>query len=201
MLHGVTTILQSILWVLVHLTTLAGRFTILGQENLKLLPNGRGLIVVSNHRTLLDPLFLGASLPFFSPLRPLYFISRPSDGYKHLALGFLFGGLLFKIFGGYPVFKGEDDYRLALRNPLALLAAGRSVCIFPEGGIPDDGTLGPARRGVRYLAEYSGSVILPAALSYRKATGYTVRLGTPFFWNGETHEEIFERSKHLFHEI
>lgn len=193
-MHTVTYILQSILWPFMYLTRLLGRFHVIGVENLAKVHNGRGVILVSNHRTQLDPIFLAAAFPFFSQLRPLYYVSRPSGGYTHLRLGFLFGGFLFKIWGAYPVYRGLKDYRLSLRNPLRLLGERKTVCIFPEGGIPDTPGFGPAHSGVRYLAEYSGATILPTAITYSKEKGYVVAFGEPSHWKGETPQEIFDRT-------
>jgi len=59
-----------------------------------------------------------------------------------------------------PIRRGTFD-RAALDVFLKLLAAGRSVLIFPEGGRVAGDALGPAKPGVGYLALNSGVAVVP----------------------------------------
>lgn len=195
----ITWILQSILWIPGQIfIRYAYGYRVLGKEHLAdLKDTERGVLFVANHRSQLDAVFVTASLPFFSRLRPLFFISLEPKEYYHLPLGrYLYGGFLFKIFGAYPAYRKLGDYAKTLRHHLALLGKGRSVCIFPEGGISKDGTIQKPRAGVSFLAN-TGAWVVPVHITGMKSI--TVHIGKPFVSRGETPEEIMghvERASH-----
>jgi 1-acyl-sn-glycerol-3-phosphate acyltransferase len=98
------------------------------------------------------------------PLKPrLYFLgSREAVARRplnRLAIS-LFGGLV-------PVATAGQLNREALEVALAILNAGASLGVFPEGAELDqlpDNRLGPIKRGVAFLALHSGRRILPVGL-------------------------------------
>ncbi len=194
-MHIVAWILQSLLWVPGQVA-LRFRFgyRVVGLENLKKIVSRRnGVLFVVNHRTQLDPVFVAAILPFFSLLRPMHFMSLPPAEYAHLPFGrHIYGGFLFKIFGAYPAYRGLKDYEVALRHHIRLLKEGKSVCIFPEGGITKhpEGKPQKARPGVAYLAKRTGAVIVPVALTGIKKI--EVRIGEPFVSSGEDEHRIMD---------
>lgn len=194
-MYSIVWILQSILWIPGQIAIrLRFNYRVAGRENLKKIQDHKnGVLFVSNHRSLLDPVFVTAILPFFSPLRPMYFLSLQRHEYGHIPIGrYIFGGFLFKLFGAYPAYRGLKDYEKTLVHHIALLGDGRSVCMFPEGGITKDpeGRPQAARPGVAYLAKRTGAVVVPMAITGKETI--EVRIGEPFVSKGETPEQFME---------
>jgi len=178
-------IIQRLLWLLARIIfNFFCHLEVRGLENLSSVNTKKGLIFVANHTTECDPVLLPASLPFFSPLFPMFFVSRPPDFYDTSGwFGQVFyGGLFFKAGGGYPVYRKryKSDYALALRHHIAILNDGGTVCIFPEGRITSDGKIKKVRVGVAYLTNVTKAPIIP------------VRIDGSF---GMTFKEFFSRGR------
>ena len=163
-------------------------FTLLGRvhaENLSRFPREGGVVLVSNHLTMLDPLLLGCLLP-----RQLRFMAKEE----------LFGvpvlGLYLQMAGSFPIRRGAPD-REGLRRAEELLRAGEVIMIFPEGHRSQATGAQEARTGAVLLAAQTNSLIVPAALTGTEhlrlhqapadiARGFlsrpeiTVRIGEPF---------------------
>ena len=159
-------ILQTLIWPGTRfLLWFFGRLEVRGLENLKML-DGRGTIFAANHTSELDPILIPASLPFLSRFMPMFYTSREplfytASGWRN----FFYGGFLFEVWGSHPVFPGLRNYDLSLKNHLALLSAGKSVCIFPEGRRTRDGVLQKGKGGVAYLAHATDAPIVPVAIT------------------------------------
>ena len=125
------------------------RLKVEGQRNIP--PEG-GVILASNHCSLLDPPLVGVS-----SRRPLYFLAK-----KELfdPPGF---GTLIAALHAFPVSRGFG--RKAIEQVLNMLKAERMVLLFPEGTRQKDGTLGQARAGVGMIALKSGKPIVPVWVS------------------------------------
>jgi 1-acyl-sn-glycerol-3-phosphate acyltransferase len=131
-------------------------------------------VIVANHTSALDPLFIAAALPD----RVLFVAAR-----EFLALPVV--GWVMRAYGCIPVRRGEVDtsvVRLALRA----LAAGVKVGVFPEGRVSPQP--GPLRRGAGLLAAAAGVPIQPIAVvgsgrafplgaSFPRPARVTVRIG------------------------
>lgn len=158
-------ILQRLVWAPLRLSlSLFCSLKIEGIENVRTLRGNA--IVASNHLSELDPLLLVACLPFFSRHLPLFFVSREKTYYgnRNIWKRLLYGGTFFTMMGAYPAYSGLHNYRLALRHHLAIIADGKSVCIFPTGTRnPDHKTLA-AKGGVTHLAVETGLPILPVLI-------------------------------------
>ena len=63
--------------------------------------------------------------------------------------------------GGYPAYAEAGGYDQALRDHLAALAAGLSVCIFPVGYLHSLEQITEAQGGVSYLAKETGLPVVP----------------------------------------
>lgn len=140
-----------------------GRIEVKGIENLKNIPHG--VIVAPNHVSELDPLIVGSVIPFSSHLRPLFYTSRAKGQYPHSGWRqHFYGGLLFKLLGGYPVITGIHNYEQSLAAHIKLVDEGRAVVIFPEGTRTRDGNLREGKGGVAYLAYRTNAPIVPVAI-------------------------------------
>lgn len=142
-----------------------GDLEVKGLENLDNLPKGRGVIFASNHSSEIDPFLPPASLPFMSRFIPLYYTTKERSFYEKTGIQqFFYGGFVFRFIGGCPVYSGMKNYEKSLVNHVQLLNEGHNLFVFPEGGITEDGNLGEAHGGVAYLAEKTGSVVVPIGI-------------------------------------
>ena len=164
-----------------HLVWLPIRFIMLffynteikGLENLKKI--NTNIIFASNHISELDPLLLVSSLPFFSKFLPLYFVTLEKSFYKTKWSGwkkYLYGGIFFKIIGGYPAFKGLNNYELALSNHINLANEGRNIVIFPAGKIFKGNSPIKAKGGVAYLSYKTKLPIIPVFIDHENKISF-----------------------------
>src|SRR5438552_12078097 len=153
-------------------------FTRARVSGLEHLPASGGVLVVSNHLSLADPVVLMAVAP-----RPLMFMAKEELYRPPVAR------LILHLWGGsFPVRRGANDIR-AVRQAFALLDAGAPVVLFPEGTRHPEG-LGPGHRGVGYLASPAGKPIVPVAITgtdripglwdLRRLPAFELRFGAPF---------------------
>jgi 1-acyl-sn-glycerol-3-phosphate acyltransferase len=124
-----------------------------GQEKT---PSKGGLLIVSNHLGLLDPLAIGTRLP-----RRLYVLAKV-EVFSWPVIGWL-----ARRADVIPIRRGQSD-REAIRRVLEHLEAGHAVLLFPEGTYPKShqprGML-KAQTGAALLAQRSGATILPVGIS------------------------------------
>lgn len=131
-----------------------------------LVARSRGIIFAVNHSSELDPILVPASLPFLSPLMPMFYTSREQEFYKTCGWRQIFyGGWFFKLWGAHPVRAGRQNYEESLSTHIEVLSRGKSICIFPEGRTTQDGTIGKeAHGGVAYLAWRTGAPVVPVRI-------------------------------------
>ncbi|MEM7126754.1 MAG: lysophospholipid acyltransferase family protein [Chloroflexota bacterium] len=169
-------ILKIVAWFVLGLGRLAAnlimRVRIEGLENV---PQNEPLIVTANHFSWFDaPL-----ITIFLPVRPVFLIATESQR-------FWFVRWFMKVFNGIPIWRGRID-RKAIRQAITTLQDGKTIAIFPEGGINPklaklraqghqivddgydnlartDGELTYPQPGTAYLAMQSKARILPIAL-------------------------------------
>jgi cytidylate kinase len=125
------------------------RMKVTGTENI---PASGPVVVACNHRSNLDPFFLGSSLP-----RMVHFMAK-SELWGFKPLGWVLDRL-----GTFPVRRGEAD-RQAVKQALALLGEGAMVGLFPEGHRQREKALGEIRPGVSLFSLREGVVTVPAVL-------------------------------------
>jgi 1-acyl-sn-glycerol-3-phosphate acyltransferase len=134
------------------------RLRVSGAEQL---PAVGGAIVAANHKSFLDPFFLGLATD-----RHVHFMAKSE----------LFKGPLARLLprlGAFPVRRGEADAE-ALATARAILAGGGLVVVFPEGTRVDrPDALGSPHHGAGRLALETGAPIVPTAI-----------LGTSHLWLG-----------------
>ena len=129
------------------------RLRVLGDEHLPL----RGAaIVVCNHVSYVDALLLMAASP-----RPMRFIMD----HRIFAVPVL--GWLFRLAKAIPIAPQAEDaqaYAAAFEAADRVLADGDLLCIFPEGGITQDGRLQPFKAGVMTILARRPVPVVPVAL-------------------------------------
>lgn len=118
------------------------------------LPADRAHVFVANHQSAVDIFALGALLP---------------GQYRWVAKRELFripilGRAMLR--AGYVPIDREDPRRSrsGLSLAAAVLAAGDSLVVFPEGTRSADGRLRPFKRGAFALAQAAGSPVVPVAV-------------------------------------
>jgi 1-acyl-sn-glycerol-3-phosphate acyltransferase len=125
-------------------------YEVVGLENV---PRKGPLIVAINHMNFLDPVMATVFIP-----RDIVSMAKAE----------LFGspvvGLVFRLYGAFPVRRGEID-RTALRKAMAALKEEKALLMAPEGTRGGDWRLMKARDGVAYVALQASVPILPVAIS------------------------------------
>jgi 1-acyl-sn-glycerol-3-phosphate acyltransferase len=199
---------QKILWIPTRLLLrIFLRLKVVGKENLRGLDQSRGVLVVANHASQLDVPIIVASLSFFSPLLPIFFLSLEHKEYERFKLRRFYGGKMFQSLGGLPVTRGLKDYEKALKTHIECLERGCSLSIFPEGEVTRTGEISTPRPGVAYLATRTGAVVVPVAIkgTYRlNLAGFLLRrkrvevvFGRPFHYSGTEPREIMRHVEKL----
>ena len=124
-------------------------FEVKGQEYV---PVASGGIMMSNHVSYLDPVFLGAAVP-----REFHSIARDD------LFGVRFFGDLITYFNAIPIKRGKPDLK-NLRNILSMLKEDKLLLMFPEGTRSVDGTLGEALEGAGFIAYRTNVPVIPVFL-------------------------------------
>lgn len=125
------------------------RFQVFGARNV---PSTGGVLLVSNHVSYVDPVFMGAAVD-----RNLHYMARSTLFKPGLVERFLLS------MNAFPVHLGVPD-RGAIRRALQLLDDGNALHIFPEGTRSVDGTLGAAQAGVTLIAHRTTAPVVPVFL-------------------------------------
>jgi 1-acyl-sn-glycerol-3-phosphate acyltransferase len=138
----------------------------------RLVPDNR--IIVANHQSILDVLWLLGALPY--RMRRRLFIT----GKRELSF------LRYPFFGSPVVFVDRAGNVLpSLKAAADILRSGASLIIFPEGTRTRDGSLGKFKTGAAYLAHHLGKEILPV----------TIRGAYSIFPRGEIFPRFFSKVK------
>ena len=116
-------------------------------------PETGAAIIACNHKSFLDPFFIGIALP-----RHVRFMAK-----QELFAGPL--GWLISRLGAFPVRRGESDAE-AIATAQAILEQGAVLVMFPEGTRVDErGALGSPHHGAGRLALQTGAPLVPAAIA------------------------------------
>lgn len=136
-----------------HTTFKAGaraffQFRVIGRE--KLLED-RGVLVVSNHESFVDPPLVGIAFE-----KATYYLARKT----------LFKGIfawIYKKWQAIPVDQEKPDMT-SLKRIIKLLKSGERVIIFPEGARTLDGNLQAAQAGTGLIVAKSKAMVQPVRI-------------------------------------
>ena len=143
-------------WVIGPLLTTVFRPWVTGLENI---PRSGPAIVVSNHLSLVDSLFLPMMVD-----RQMAFLAK-SDYFAGKGLK----GRLIRFFmtssGQLPIDRsGGKASEASLQAGLAVLAEGKVLAIYPEGTRSPDGRLYRGRTGVARMVLEAGVPVIPTVM-------------------------------------
>jgi 1-acyl-sn-glycerol-3-phosphate acyltransferase len=135
------------------LTRAAYRLHVRGLENI---PDTGGALVICNHVSYVDWLFIGGAIR-----RPVRFVMWAGFA-KHSLMKALVRDA--KIIPIYPSKEDPETLAKALDQIAAELTAGELVCVFPEGKLTPDGRLCEFRTGVERIVARTPVPVIPMAL-------------------------------------
>ncbi len=116
-------------------------------------PFAQGVILAPNHQSWIDaPMVQQAYYPF-----PITFLM--TELYYDLPLL----NWYFRA-AGARVVREKGPSVAGLRAARDALLEGRTICLFPEGEITVDGTIGEGQRGVARLARRTGARVVPVGI-------------------------------------
>ena len=144
-------LLRFLAWVLTHFIY---RFKVRGDEHI---PTQGAAILVCNHVSFIDAVLLMAASP-----RPIRFIM------DHRIFATPVLGTLFRLGKAIPIAPQKEDpaaYEKAFAEARRVLDGGDLLCIFPEGGITRDGSLGEFKGGVMKILQTHPVPVVPLALT------------------------------------
>jgi 1-acyl-sn-glycerol-3-phosphate acyltransferase len=135
------------------LTRCIYRFRVRGDEHI---PTEGAAILVCNHVSFIDAVVLMAASP-----RPIRFIM------DHRIFAAPVLGWLFKLGKAIPIAPQKEDaaaYERAFEQARRVLEEDDLLCIFPEGGITKDGSLGEFKGGIMKILQTHPVPVVPLAL-------------------------------------
>ncbi len=125
-------------------------------ENLDAIPEEGPVLLVCNHISYTDALVVAGGIK-----RPLRFVMY----YRIFRIPVL--SFIFRNARAIPIAGRKEDPELLARafdTIDAALDAGEAVCIFPEGGLTQDGEIAPFRNGVETILARRPVPVIPLAL-------------------------------------
>ncbi|HKQ48939.1 MAG TPA: lysophospholipid acyltransferase family protein [Phycisphaerae bacterium] len=146
---------RSFFWKLLQTTVrplakLLFNLKVYGHEHI---PAQGGVLIVSNHQSLLDPILLPLHLK-----RPLNYIAKSELFRNRFNAWFL-----RSVLNAFPVRQGQGDVR-AVKETIQRLQEGHLMNIYPEGARTQDGEIAPLQRGVALIVERANAVVVPAVI-------------------------------------
>ncbi len=139
-------------------------------EGIENIPSKKGMVLICNHRVLLDPVFLGIKIK-----QQLRFMGKKELFDTPFAP-------LFRAVGAFSVDRGKGD-KLALEKAASMVKDGEVIVIFPEGTRSKTGELLKFKSGAAVVAGQTGADVLPACINYqgklRFRSKVVIRFGAP----------------------
>jgi len=151
--------------ILIPIFLLFYNYRVIGIENI---PKDGAYIACANHVSMIDPIFVGISLP-----HRMYFMAK-AELFKYKLLGGFLNAL-----GAFPIKRGEADIR-SIKTSLKLLSSGKVLALFPEGTRNKTSEI-LAEPGIAMLAVKSKTPVVPVAIisSYKFFKRTKVVIGKP----------------------
>lgn len=122
---------------------------VVGLENV---PLEGPLILMITHTNFLDPLLAGALMP-----REVVMMSKVENFWHPIM------GILVRLYGAFPVHRGEVDRR-AIHRSLEVLENSEVLLMAPEGTRSGHGRLQKGHDGMTFIALRADAPILPMAI-------------------------------------
>jgi 1-acyl-sn-glycerol-3-phosphate acyltransferase len=143
-----------------------------GAENV---PRAGGLLIVSNHKSYLDPPLIGSTLP-----REIFYLAKRELFEMPIV------GTWVRRHNAIPIDREGFD-RAAIERAMGILGRGDALLVFPEGTRILRPDLGPPREGIAWLATRSRVPVVPLYIkgSWSKERGWfrrggiRIRIGKP----------------------
>ena len=126
------------------------RLEVVGLENA---PAEGPLILAITHTNFLDPALAGAVMP-----REVVIMSK-IENFRHP-----FFGIIARLYGAFPVRRGEVD-RQAIRRSLEVLADGQALLMAPEGTRSGHGRLQKGHAGMTFIALHADAPVVLMAIT------------------------------------
>ena len=144
-------------------------------EGLENVPREGGFILVSNHISARDPIYLSACCR----TRALHFMAK-AELFRFKPLAFVIRKL-----GAFPVDRGHSDLN-AVRTALNVIREGHGLGMFPQGTRSRDNTPTPMLSGASMIALRAGAPVIPAFIDgpYRPFRRTRVCFGAPIDLSG-----------------
>ena len=138
-----------------------------GKENM---PQTGGALIVCNHKTFFDFLYITMSLK-----RPVALIAK-QELFKNRFLAWLFDK-----YGAFPINRGGNDLG-AVKKSIGLLRDGKAVLLFPEGTRNKGIKIGDVLGGAALIAAKAGVPLVPVYIKSREKpfSKQIVIMGKPF---------------------
>ena len=128
------------------------RFEVVGLENFAEIPKDQGLLLCSNHVSLMDPPAIGSACP-----KEMSFMAK-AELFKIPLLGKLIANL-----NAFPIKLGASD-RASIKTALHILNDGKALIMFPEGTRMKGGIMGEGKPGAGFLALKTDAWIMTVAV-------------------------------------
>jgi 1-acyl-sn-glycerol-3-phosphate acyltransferase len=158
-------LLRFLAWVIARVIY---RIRVTGLEQI---PERGPALVICNHVSYADALVLSAAIP-----RPMRFVMEASIFRIPVA------NLVFRGMKAIPVATRDEDPAVreeAFRQVLAELGRGELVCIFPEGRLTLDGSIGEFRPGLLRILREQPVPVVPVAISGLWGSAFSRRYRGP----------------------
>lgn len=150
------------------------RLSIEGHEKV---PTSGAVMLVANHASFLDPIWLGDSM------------KRRVQYMMHSSYYYSAAHPFYRFMMCIPV--DQTSQIRALKEGSKALAQGICMGMFPEGTVTRTGQMGKPKLGAAFLAQRAGAVVVPCAIDgnlrafprqrkFPKPVKITIRVGTPF---------------------
>ena len=121
-------------------------------EGLENVPKDKGFILVSNHISNFDPIFVAVKV------KPRCYFMAKEELFRNPFVSLIIRGL-----GAFPVSRGKGD-TAAVEKAVEYVKEGKVVAIFPEGHRSPDGKLQKLKSGAVVIAAETGGGMQPCVV-------------------------------------